>query len=179
MADLDSSMIPLLTLTVAVIALLFGPGLAIRVFRSVRDRVTADNVRRAATLDYLRTACVFMDGLPLFLSETWNWGPSVPNYAAGGRFPASTAPSQHLQSVAAVVGDALAFYVSHSQKQGRPYPSEHETLGHFSEIPRFSNGFGRPLRNLQGDSGRCAGAASFVKCASRRFPIRSEIETSR
>lgn len=135
MPRIDSSVVTLISLTVAVIALLLGPGLGIRVFRWVRDKFRARSVRKAAILDYLRSACVFMEGLPLFFSQTWNWGPSVPNYAAGGSFPnQSTALAPEMGSVTAAVGDALDFYVMHSQQQGRPYPSEQETLSRFSEI---------------------------------------------
>ncbi len=133
--------ISLLILAVAVTALLFGPGIAIRASRSIRERLRARAARSAMMLDYIRTTCVFMEGLPLFFSQTWNWGPSVPNYAAGGSFPdEGLAVAPEMQSVKAAVGEALAFYINHSRKQGRPYPSEQEAISRFSEIQlRFWN----------------------------------------
>jgi hypothetical protein len=128
-------MISVLALTVALVALLFGPGIAIRGPRAIRERRRTRAARERQLLEYLRHAAVFLDGLPLFIIETWSWGPSVPNYSAGGSFPdQSVLVAQEMPSVSAVVGEALDLYVTHTQKQGVSYASKDDALCRLSEI---------------------------------------------
>jgi hypothetical protein len=76
-----------------------------------------------------------LDGLPLFIKETWAWGPSVPNY--GVSFPhQNIAITQEMPAVRAAMGEAEQLYVRHSQKQGVPYHSTEETLRRLSDIQR-------------------------------------------
>src|SRR5437870_77716 len=75
----DPVMISVLALVVALIALLFGPGIALRGLRVMRERLRNRSAHKRQLLEFLQDAAVFLDGLPLFITETWSWGPSVPN----------------------------------------------------------------------------------------------------
>lgn len=78
---------------------------------------------------------MFLEGLPHFIMHTWSWGPSVPNYGAGGSFPPETPfVLQSMPPVCAAVRDALALYTRHSQTQGRPYATLDETLQYVKGI---------------------------------------------
>jgi hypothetical protein len=134
--------ISVVALAVALVALLFGPGIAIRGPRAIQVRRRTRAARERQLLEYLRHAAMFLDGLPLFIIETWSWGPSVPNYAAGGTFPnQSSVAAQEMPSVVAAVDEALQLYVTHSHKQGLSFASKDDALCRLSEIQeRFWKG---------------------------------------
>lgn len=126
--------VAILAVAIALLSFLVGPGVGPRMWRWLASKRTDTATRRSRIEDQLRTAAIFVNGMPLFLSETWNWGPSVPNYAAGGRLPDQKPPVPELENVAVVVNEALEFYVNHSRRQGRAYASLDETLAHFAKI---------------------------------------------
>src|SRR5690348_6461489 len=96
----DSLTISVLALAVALLALFLGPGVAPRAMSAVRTRRQARAARDRQSLEYLRNSAMFFDGLPLFITETWGWGSSVPNYAAGGSFPDQSSPvTQDMEAV--------------------------------------------------------------------------------
>jgi hypothetical protein len=134
--------ISLLALTVALVALLFGPAIAIRIPKAIREYCRTRATREQQLLKYLQHAAMFLDGLPLFIIETWSWGPSVPNYAAGGTFPNQCSVATHeMPSIVATVDEALHLYVTHSQKEGLAYASKNDALYRLSEIQeRFWKG---------------------------------------
>jgi hypothetical protein len=122
-------------LVVALIALLFGPNIIFRSYTALQEYRRTRAAREPKVLEYLRHAVVFLDGLPLFIDETWAWGPSVPNYAAGGSFPdQNSTAAESMPSVKSTVGEALDLYYTHSQKQGLPCDSKDEALRRLSEI---------------------------------------------
>ena len=103
-------------LVVALIALLFGPNIIFRSYTALQEYRRTRAAREPKVLEYLRHAVVFLDGLPLFIDETWAWGPSVPNYAAGGSFPdQNSTAAESMPSVKSTVGEALDLYYTHSQ----------------------------------------------------------------
>jgi len=117
------------------IALLVGPNLIFRSYTALQAYRRARATREPKLLEYLQHAAVFLDGLPLFIDETWAWGPSVPNYAAGGSFPdQNSTAAESMPSVKSTVGQVLDLYYIHSQKQGLPYDSKDEALRRLSEI---------------------------------------------
>jgi hypothetical protein len=80
---------------------------------------------------------MFLDGLPLFIGETWAWGPSVPNYSAGGGLPNPGAKAvDGAGELRAAVADALRLYVTHSQQQGVSGESKEEVLERIAVIQR-------------------------------------------
>jgi hypothetical protein len=133
--QVDPLKISILALVVGLIALLFGPGILTRSWTSLQAYRHTRAAREPKVLEYLGHAVVFLDGLPLFIEETWAWGPGVPNYSAGGSFPdQNSAVAQGMPLVKAAVGEALDLYYTHSQKQGLPYDSKDEALRRLSEI---------------------------------------------
>jgi len=132
---IDPLTIAVLTLTVAVIALLFGPGIGFRFVNRVRGYLRTRADRKHEISEYLRHSAMFLEGLPHFISQTWAWGPSVPNYGAGGSFPPETpSVAARMPSVCAAVRDAQALYMRHSKTQGRPYATLAGTLEHLKAI---------------------------------------------
>jgi hypothetical protein len=129
-------MTSVLALAVALVVLLFGPGIAIRGPRAMRERLRTRATRKRQLLEYLQHAAVFLDGLPLFITETWSWGPSVPNYSAGGSFPDQNSPvvGKMMPSVRAAVGEALSLYATHSGRQGLSDASKDEALRRLAKI---------------------------------------------
>jgi hypothetical protein len=123
----DQLTVSFLALVVAIVALLFGPGLATRGFKAVRDRFKARTLRNRQLDEFFRQAAMFLDGLQLFIASTWRWGPSVPNYAAGGAFPDYTLSAVN-DELRAVVREAQELYVAHSQKEGAAAQSKEEVL---------------------------------------------------
>ena len=132
---IDPLAIALVGLFVSVVAVLFGPGIALRVAKAARGARHARRERDAEVRSYLRDAAIFLDGLPWFIRRTWAWGPSVPNYAAGGRFPDQDCRAmEDAESLKAAVRESLEFYVEHSRSQGQTYPTLEETLVKLDEI---------------------------------------------
>jgi hypothetical protein len=135
MGQIDPVAISIVAMAVAVVALLFGPAIVPRGWAKYRSRALARDLREVRIIDYLSTACVFMDGLLLFFEQTWGWGPSVPNYSAGGSFPTEPNPPEpQLQPVCSAVREALALYDLNSKKEGRAYPSKDELLGQWTNL---------------------------------------------
>lgn len=131
----DPLTITVLTLAVAGLALLLGPGIGVRGAKVVRDRFQRRAQREREISEYLRHSAMFLEGLPHFITHTWSWGPSVPNYGAGGSFPLETVyVSQTMPSVCVGVRDAQALYTRHSQTQGRSHATLAEALQYFKEI---------------------------------------------
>jgi len=119
----DPAKISIWTLLVALFVLVFGDGILIRSWTALQAYSRNRVAREKQLLEYLRHATVFLDGLPLFITETWSWGPSMPNYTAGGSHQdQNAAVAQGMPQVRAAVGEALHLYYTHSQKQGLPYP---------------------------------------------------------
>jgi hypothetical protein len=131
----DPLLVAALTLAVALVALLFGPGIGIRGFNAVRGDLRKRAAREKELLEFLEHSAVFLDGLPLFISETWAWGPSVPNYAAGGSFPSITqVVSERMPSIAKVVERMCRLYTDHSGKQGLQFATIEEAKIQVAEI---------------------------------------------
>jgi hypothetical protein len=132
---IDPLIISVLALAIALVALLLGPGIAPRAMRAIQQRRQARATRDREVLEYLRHAAIFFEGPPLFITETWGWGPGVPNYAASGSFPdQSSSVTEDMKAVKAAVGAVLKLYVAHSQKQGVAFQSKEEALGRLKEI---------------------------------------------
>jgi hypothetical protein len=126
-----------LGVAIALGSFLFGPAVLLRLSRAARAGLQARSSRRQELLRYLRESVMFLDGLPLFISETWAWGPSVPNYSAGGRLPnPSAAVVEHAGEVRATIAEAMQLYVTHSQLQGLSASSQEEALATVSAIQR-------------------------------------------
>jgi hypothetical protein len=131
----DPVKISILALLVSLCSLAFGSGILIRGWTALWEYSHTRAARERQLLEYLRQATVFLDGLPLFITKTWSWGPSVPNYTAGGSHPdQNAAVTAGMPSVKAAVGEALDLYYTHMQKQGLPYYSKDEALRRLSEI---------------------------------------------
>ena len=140
--DVDPLTIAVLTLAVAVVALLVGPGVGVRAARAFRARLRTLSQQEREVSEYLRHSAMFLEGLPHFIAHTWSWGPSVPNYGAGGSFPPETPfVAQTMPSVCAAVRDAETLYNKHSKTQGRPHATLDETLQHLQVVDaRFWEG---------------------------------------
>jgi len=127
--SITSLVVSILTLLVSLTGLMFGPALI--------PRVQAYSQARAAherqVLEYLRQAAVFLDGLPLFIAETWAWGPGVPNYSPPTFPDPNAAIAKEMPAVKAAVDEALQLYYTHSQKQGVSYYSKEEALSRLSD----------------------------------------------
>lgn len=131
----DPLTVSILSLAVTLVVLVFGPGIGIRGLDAVRAYLRTRAEQKRELSEYLKHSAIFLEGLPHFISHTWAWGPSVPNYAAGGSFPPETTlVSKSMPSVCAAVRDSVALYVRHSQTQGLPAPSKEETLSQLKEI---------------------------------------------
>ena len=151
---IDQSTIAIVAVVVALIALLFGPGIGLRGASAVRQRLRTRSERNHEIDGYLRHSAIFLEGLPHFITQTWAWGPSVPNYGAGGSFPPETPfVAQSMPSVCVVVRDVVVFYVRHSKTQGLPCVTLDEALRKLKDLDtRFweaVEGFARskwPLR---------------------------------
>jgi hypothetical protein len=132
--------VSLIALTVAIVTLLFGNSIVTRVGKWISDRARERKTSREKVLSYLKTACVFVDGLPLFIENTWDWGPSVPNYAAGGSFPDQSVPVEEMEGLGSIVGEAVQLYCRHSKSQGKPFAVLDEAKGRLDDIQqRFWN----------------------------------------
>lgn len=135
LARVDALTVSLVSLGVTFVLLIFGTAIGPRAWTAIREHLKARVIRKTQIQDYLTTACVFIDGLPLFIEQTWDWGPSVPNYSAGGKFPGKAPLSgDEMQLLHSAVQEALAFYGMHSQKQGKPFGSKEEGLQRLAEI---------------------------------------------
>jgi hypothetical protein len=132
---IDPLLVSVLTLVIAAVALVFGPGIGLRGVIRFREHLRQRSEREKQLLKFLGHSAVFLDGLPLFISETWDWGPSVPNYPAGGSFPAATRMmTERIPSVVAAVDRMLLLYTDHSGKQGRPLATIEEANRQLTEI---------------------------------------------
>jgi len=139
--QIDAKLIAIVALAVSFTALLFGSGIVTNVISALwrftkwvwgkrREHQTAS----AKVKDYLTTACVWMDGLPLFFEQTWAWGPSVPNYGAGGRFPDDRPPDHRLKELEGIIRESMKLYSTHSKTGGKPYGYLEEELDVLGEI---------------------------------------------
>ena len=125
--------VAILALLVSLVGLLFGEGLVSHVQTFFAARTTHER----QMLRYLREAAVFLDGLPLFITETWAWGlPGVPNYSPPTFPDLHAAIASEMPLVKAAVVEMLQLHALHSQKLGMPYYSKEETLWRLSEIQR-------------------------------------------
>jgi len=132
---MDPTTISIAALVVATLAFVFGSGaplLLLKKWRAIRARHAEVETEYQ---EYLYHASVFLEGLPHFVRCTWNWGPSVPNYCAGGSFPPDTPTvRQNMPEVCGVVDDALRQYSLHSSSRGQAYPSLEQALSELREI---------------------------------------------
>jgi hypothetical protein len=125
--------VAILALGVSLIGPLFGADLV--------SRVQPWFARRAAheqqVFQYLRQAAVFLDGLPLYITETWAWGPpGVPNYSPPTFPDPHAAIADEMPSVRDAVVAALQLHELHTQKMGVPYYAKEEALWRLSELRR-------------------------------------------
>jgi hypothetical protein len=128
-----SIVVPMLALLVALIDVLFGSSLIPRLLASFHART----VHETQMLAYLRQAAVYLDGLPLYIAETWAWGPSVPNYRVRAGFQQQyAAVAQEMPAVKAAVDEAFQLYGTHTHTQGVPYYAKEEALWRLDQITR-------------------------------------------
>ena len=150
---MDALTISILTFAVAVTALLLGPGVGVRSIAFLRKRWQARNRHKREIWEYLRHSALFLEGLPQFIRSTWSWGPSVPNYGAGGSFPPDTPYVRSaLPEVCAITDAVVTFYTAHSRSHGLPRPTLDGALGE--------------LRTLE--AAFWSGVTAFAK---RRWPL--------
>jgi hypothetical protein len=124
-----------LALVVAVIALLFGPAIALRLAAWRKGRREARSTREDALRGYLSDARIFLRGLPLFIEHTWDWGPSVPNY--GTAFPENPFPTDEtLRHLGALVTEAVTLYGEHSTSGGRARDTLDEAISEAAGLER-------------------------------------------
>ncbi|MES2579009.1 MAG: hypothetical protein V4552_00570 [Pseudomonadota bacterium] len=129
MMAINPTTIMTLTLLIGVIALLFGPGIGIRITNTFRSYLRNRSIQEKEISEFLTHSALFLEGLPYFITHTWNWGPSVPNYGAGGSFPPDTIfVKKIMPSVCEPVHAFLALYIKHSKSQGKPRETLHQAL---------------------------------------------------
>lgn len=131
---LDPVLIAAIALAVSITAFLVGPSIAPRTISAIRSRRASRKHRQDELLKYLIDAALFFDGLALFIEKTWGWGPSVPNYAAGGSFPHTQLSGKRLDAVKSTVTDGLGLYELHSRMHGTPFPAKHDALQRVREL---------------------------------------------
>jgi len=126
---------PNFDLMIKLLSFLFGSGVVIWAVKAVRSYFRIRMEEDRGISEYLQQSAIFLEGLPYFITHTWAWGPSVPNYGAGGSFPSETPfVLKSMPSVYAAVSDAVALYIRHSQTQGTPFSTIDEALRHLKEI---------------------------------------------
>lgn len=117
------------SLLVSTVVLVFGNGIGLRATSSIQRYRKERRESDARFQRYLQVCAEFLDGLPSFISATWDWGPSVPNYGASGHFPDKTPEIQAAMPNAVRAIEAAHFiYHRHSNSQGRAFPAEEEAL---------------------------------------------------
>ena len=134
---MDPATISIIAAVVGVLALLFGSGWLVRPLAKFGERARHRGEREAEIDDYLYHATMFLEGLPHFVRNTWEWGPSVPNYAAAGSFPPdSPTVALTIPYVRAATRDATAYYARHSAQAGKSAESLPAALAEISTIER-------------------------------------------
>ena len=121
MITMDPTTISIIALCVAAMAFVFGSGSPLKLLGPLRARLKRKHVINAEIDRYLFHSTMFLEGLPHFVRHTWEWGPSVPNYAAAGSFPPET-PSVEaaMPEVCSTVRAATEYYSRHSATAGKP-----------------------------------------------------------
>lgn len=137
LGTMDPLVVSLVAVGVALITLLFGPGIVLRTVRALKAKSQRRKVHRQEIWKFLTRSAVFFDGLPLFVDQTWEWGSSVPNYSPREGFPdqRSIVPRDY-PDLGRVVGSGLRFYSSHSRTGGRVRAEKGEALTDLAEIQR-------------------------------------------